>query len=162
MRTLIHSSDEDPWHTVHVNPDCPSPPIAGLQNYATSSSLNNLDPSIKFWACCGLSDATVGEYVQLLITYSIQISGPEISHTVCRCIPFQPWHRFFVFMRRILIFLGQCTGFSSHSWDITVWLSPQSKNMKKRKHQTCSAYVNGHWSIFFFFLHTNRARVVSW
>ena len=38
MRTLIRSSDEDLWNTVHVHPDCPSPPIAGLQNYATSSS----------------------------------------------------------------------------------------------------------------------------
>ena len=40
MRTLICSSDKDLWITVHVHPDCPTPPIAGLQNYATSSRSN--------------------------------------------------------------------------------------------------------------------------
>ena len=38
MRMLIRNSDKDPWLSVHVHPECPSPPIAGLQNYATSSS----------------------------------------------------------------------------------------------------------------------------
>ena len=34
MRTLIRSSDEDRWHTVHVHPDCPSLSEATLQDLA--------------------------------------------------------------------------------------------------------------------------------
>ena len=32
MQTLIHCSDEDLWPTSHVYPNCPCPPIAGLEH----------------------------------------------------------------------------------------------------------------------------------
>ena len=32
VRTLVHSSDEDPRQTGRIHPDCPCPPIAGLQS----------------------------------------------------------------------------------------------------------------------------------
>ena len=37
-KALIRCSDEDPWQTVHIHHDCPCPPIAELQSWATSQS----------------------------------------------------------------------------------------------------------------------------
>ena len=42
MRTLIRSSDEDRWHTVHVHPDCPSLSVATLQVLANEPGYNNV------------------------------------------------------------------------------------------------------------------------
>ena len=38
MWMLIHCSDEDFWPTSRVYPDCPCPPIAGLQLWAISTN----------------------------------------------------------------------------------------------------------------------------
>ena len=38
-RTLIRRSDKDPWQTVHIHPDCPCPPIAELQSWATKTDI---------------------------------------------------------------------------------------------------------------------------
>ena len=37
MQKLIHGSDKDLWPTSHVYPNCPCPPIAGLQQCATQT-----------------------------------------------------------------------------------------------------------------------------
>ena len=41
MRTLIRSSDEDLWNTVHVHPDCPSLSVATLQVLANEPGYAN-------------------------------------------------------------------------------------------------------------------------
>ena len=39
IRTLIRSSDKDPWLTVPIHPDGPCPPIAELQSQATKMDI---------------------------------------------------------------------------------------------------------------------------